>query len=85
MSSSLGGGYVPIPSLGHELGIMFGGFGLMLVCMILYYVLWQRYQAKIALVEEDRRRELGATKLYNDDLYDEKGISKKDVQYVERK
>lgn len=33
--------YDPIPSLGHELGIIFGFAGLMLVSMVVYTVFWK--------------------------------------------
>ena len=33
--------YVPIPSLGHELGVMFGFIAFMFICAIVYYFSWQ--------------------------------------------
>jgi high-affinity Fe2+/Pb2+ permease len=32
---------MPIPSLGHELGIMFGFIGLMVVSMVVYTGFWK--------------------------------------------
>lgn len=33
--------YVPMPSLGHELGLMFGFFSLCLAVMVAYVVIWR--------------------------------------------
>ena len=32
--------FQPIPSLGHELGILFGFAGLMFLCMVGYWIGW---------------------------------------------
>jgi hypothetical protein len=47
-------GYVPPPSTGHELGIMFGFIGLMLVVLVSYAVLFGM-QNKRALAREEER------------------------------
>lgn len=33
--------YTPMPSLGHELGIMFGFIVACLLSMLIYFVFWQ--------------------------------------------
>ncbi|KAB2576459.1 hypothetical protein BFW01_g10490 [Lasiodiplodia theobromae] len=46
--------YVPMPSLGHELGILFGFLALMLVCMLSYGVMWQVGNRRSLRKEEER-------------------------------
>ncbi|KAF1985877.1 hypothetical protein K402DRAFT_464183 [Aulographum hederae CBS 113979] len=43
-----GPGYVPPPSIGHEIGVMFAGFGSMFVGSLLFWIWWN-----IALKRED--------------------------------
>lgn len=33
--------YIPAPSTGHEIGVMFGGIGTMLLGMLLFWSWWQ--------------------------------------------
>ncbi|KAF2104937.1 hypothetical protein NA57DRAFT_71136 [Rhizodiscina lignyota] len=47
-------GYVPPPSTGHEIGVMFGFIGAMILSMVLYGVVWQRVTKRNA--EKERRR-----------------------------
>ncbi|KAK5133302.1 hypothetical protein LTR08_007827 [Meristemomyces frigidus] len=55
--SGLGGkGYVPPPSIGHELGIMFGFLGAMALCMIAYSFAW-RHGNKVGQKREAERIE----------------------------
>ncbi|OJD30504.1 uncharacterized protein BKCO1_5900075 [Diplodia corticola] len=34
-------GYVPAPSIGHEIGVMFGGIGAMILGMLLFLAWWR--------------------------------------------
>ncbi|KAI9848929.1 MAG: hypothetical protein M1830_001041 [Pleopsidium flavum] len=52
--------YVPPPSIGHEIGVMFGFIGLMISAMGLYLVLWQLGQKRSARKEAERRQELSS-------------------------
>ncbi|KAF1990023.1 hypothetical protein K402DRAFT_390346 [Aulographum hederae CBS 113979] len=47
-------GYVPPPSIGHEIGVMFGFIAAMLLSMVLYGVWWQ-YGNKRSLRKENER------------------------------
>ena len=118
-------GYVPIPSVGHEIGIIFGFGGLMFICMVVYLIMWKStyllivcpnsmveieschavqelesfipmpirfgtdpyfntgYQKKIAKIEDERRANLAATDLYNDQKYDAKGNFRGQSEMVE--
>ncbi|KAI9816890.1 MAG: hypothetical protein M1827_001535 [Pycnora praestabilis] len=51
-------GYVPPPSVGHEIGVMFGFIGAMILAMVLYGFVWQMGQKRSAKKEEERKRAL---------------------------
>ncbi|KAL1628084.1 hypothetical protein SLS56_006014 [Neofusicoccum ribis] len=53
--------YVPMPSLGHELGIMFGFLALMVVCMAAYGVVWQVGNRRSLRKEQERIAALRAS------------------------
>ncbi|MCJ1339708.1 hypothetical protein MMC09_004998 [Bachmanniomyces sp. S44760] len=48
-------GYVPPPSVGHEIGVMFGFMGAMLLAMLLYLMLWKAGQKRSQKKEDQRR------------------------------
>lgn len=50
--------YTPPPSLGHELGVLFGFAGAMVLAMSAYLVVWQLGQRRSARKEAARRQEL---------------------------
>ncbi|OJD12857.1 hypothetical protein AJ78_06607 [Emergomyces pasteurianus Ep9510] len=52
--------YTPVPSIGAELGIMFGFIMLSLVTMLLYWYFWQAAQKRNAAIEAARREALTA-------------------------
>ncbi|PGH32062.1 hypothetical protein GX50_05131 [[Emmonsia] crescens] len=52
--------YTPIPSIGAELGIMFGFIVLSILTMLLYWYLWQAAQKRNAAIEAARREALTA-------------------------
>jgi len=47
-------GYVAPPSIGHELGVMFGFMAIFLVVIITYWVIWQ-FSNKRSLKKERER------------------------------
>jgi len=47
-------GYVPPPSIGHELGVMFGFMGIFLIAMTVYYFVWQARNKKSLREERER-------------------------------
>ncbi|GAB7345670.1 hypothetical protein MBLNU457_3954t1 [Dothideomycetes sp. NU457] len=53
--------YVPPPSVGHELGVMFGFIGAMLVSMGLYAIAWQLGNKRSARKEAERIEALKAS------------------------
>ncbi|OJD29755.1 uncharacterized protein BKCO1_7300020 [Diplodia corticola] len=53
--------YVPMPSLGHELGIIFGFLALMLICMCAYGFAWQIGNRRSLRKEEERIAALRAS------------------------
>ncbi|KAF2238787.1 hypothetical protein EV356DRAFT_504099 [Viridothelium virens] len=50
--------YAPPPSVGHEIGIMFGFVGAMLLSMVLYTLAWQVGNKRSAQREATRVQEL---------------------------
>ncbi|KIW03756.1 uncharacterized protein PV09_05061 [Verruconis gallopava] len=52
--SNSNSGYVPPPSTGHEIGVMFGFIGAFLLAMILYGV-WFNLSNKKSLARENER------------------------------
>ncbi|KAF2739565.1 hypothetical protein EJ04DRAFT_559903 [Polyplosphaeria fusca] len=46
--------YHPPPSVGHEIGVMFGGFGAMILGALLFYLWWRVMLARDLKREEDR-------------------------------
>ncbi|KAF2112963.1 hypothetical protein BDV96DRAFT_648585 [Lophiotrema nucula] len=55
--------YTPPPSVGHEIGVMFGFLGFMALCMIAYGVAWNISNKKIQKKEADRIEKLKASGL----------------------
>ncbi|KAF2453245.1 hypothetical protein BDY21DRAFT_375040 [Lineolata rhizophorae] len=47
-------GYVPIPSVGHELGVMFGFVGVFVVATIIYGFVWTAVNKRGLCREEER-------------------------------
>ncbi|GAB7347203.1 hypothetical protein MBLNU459_g3310t1 [Dothideomycetes sp. NU459] len=60
MSSPVGG-YVPPPSVGHEIGVMFGFIGAMALSMALYGVAWNIGNKRSARKEAERIENLKAS------------------------
>ncbi|KAF2240605.1 hypothetical protein BU26DRAFT_525836 [Trematosphaeria pertusa] len=58
--------YHPPPSIGHEIGVMFGGIGAMVVGALLFYVWWHFSLARELKKEEDRVRGLRERGLFDD-------------------
>ncbi|KAL2011226.1 hypothetical protein VTN00DRAFT_3944 [Thermoascus crustaceus] len=58
--------YTPMPSLGHELGIMFGFIMACLLSMLIYFVFWQAAQRSNAIKEQARREELRARGIHHE-------------------
>ncbi|PNS19206.1 hypothetical protein CAC42_2383 [Sphaceloma murrayae] len=54
MSDDMRHGYVAEPSIGHEMGVMFGFIGAMVLSMILYGVAWQMGNKRSARKEAER-------------------------------
>jgi len=52
--------FTPMPSLAHELGVMFGFIAACLITMGVYFVLWQRAQRSEATKDQVRRDSLRA-------------------------
>ncbi|OJD21983.1 hypothetical protein ACJ73_06675 [Blastomyces percursus] len=52
--------YTPVPSIGAELGIMFGFILLSITTMLLYWYFWQAAQKRNAAIEAARREALTA-------------------------
>jgi len=48
--------YVPPPSVGHEIGVMFGFIGVFIVAMVVYGVLFQMYNKRGQKKEIERVR-----------------------------
>ncbi|KAF2736030.1 hypothetical protein EJ04DRAFT_562799 [Polyplosphaeria fusca] len=55
--------YRPPPSVGHEIGVMFGFIGFMLLCMVAYGVAWNIGNKKSQKKEADRIEKLRASGL----------------------
>ncbi|KKY26394.1 hypothetical protein UCDDS831_g01469 [Diplodia seriata] len=51
-------GYVPPPSIGHEIGVMFGGIGVMILGMLLFLAWWQMYLKHEETKERQRVEDL---------------------------
>ncbi|KAL1969714.1 hypothetical protein VTN77DRAFT_8267 [Rasamsonia byssochlamydoides] len=58
--------YTPMPSLGQELGIMFGFLAACVLTVGVYYVVWQAAQRRAAIKDEARRAELRARGFHNE-------------------
>jgi len=54
MAPEDGHSYVPPPSIGHELGVMFGFIGVFIISMGLYMI-WWKIANKRSKTEEDER------------------------------
>ncbi|EER42003.1 predicted protein [Histoplasma capsulatum H143] len=52
--------FTPVPSMGQELGIMFGFIFLSIVTMLVYWYFWQAAQRRNAAIEIARREALTA-------------------------
>ncbi|KAF2259262.1 hypothetical protein CC78DRAFT_537198 [Lojkania enalia] len=55
--------YVPPPSVGHEIGVLFGFLGFMLVCMVIYGVVWTIGNKRSQRREAERVERLKASGL----------------------
>ncbi|KAF1957701.1 hypothetical protein CC80DRAFT_592208 [Byssothecium circinans] len=55
--------YIPAPSIGHELGVMFGFIGVMIVCSVIYGLLWQKANKTSQRKEVERIEKLRASGL----------------------
>jgi len=55
--------YVPPPSIGHEIGVIFGFIAFMLLCMITYGFVWQVGNKRSQLKEAKRIEALRASGL----------------------
>ncbi|KAF2665211.1 hypothetical protein BT63DRAFT_429136 [Microthyrium microscopicum] len=53
--------YIPIPSVGHELGIMFGFIGLFILAFAAYAIAYKIYNKKLQKKEAERVRALKAS------------------------
>lgn len=62
-------GFVPMPSLGHELGVMFGFFGLMAICMTAYGIAWQFGNKRSQRKEAERVEQLRNAGLLKEEKY----------------
>ncbi|OCK80726.1 hypothetical protein K432DRAFT_425536 [Lepidopterella palustris CBS 459.81] len=61
--------YIPPPSTGHEIGVMFGFIGFMLLCTLAYGFVWQISNKRSQQKEADRIDALRASGLLR-----EKGV-----------
>ncbi|KAF2681558.1 hypothetical protein K458DRAFT_391940 [Lentithecium fluviatile CBS 122367] len=59
--------YKPPPSIGHEMGVMFGFIVFMLVCSLIYGVVWQNGNKGSQLKETARIEKLRASGLLRRD------------------
>ncbi|MCJ1388198.1 hypothetical protein MMC18_001043 [Xylographa bjoerkii] len=59
--------YTPPPSIGHEIGVMFGFGGIMVVAMCVYMLLWRAGQKRSARKEQERCAALAAKGIYADE------------------
>ncbi|KAF2190040.1 hypothetical protein K469DRAFT_699615 [Zopfia rhizophila CBS 207.26] len=59
--------YIGPPSTGHEIGIMFGFLAFMVICMLLYGVIWQVGNKRSQKKEADRIQQLRASGLLKDE------------------
>jgi len=64
--SSPNSGYVPPPSIGHEMGVMFGFIGLILVVFIGYTIAYNIYYRRLAKADAERTRALKAQGLMDE-------------------
>ncbi|KAI9825000.1 MAG: hypothetical protein M1819_000629 [Sarea resinae] len=53
-------GYVPPPSVGHEIGVMFGFIGAFLLATICYFITWTFGLKRSARIERERREKLAS-------------------------
>jgi len=61
--------YIPPPSVGHEIGVIFGFIAFMLLCMIAYGFIWQIGNKRSQRKEAERIEALRASGLLR-----EKGV-----------
>jgi len=64
--SSSNSGYVPPPSVGHEIGVMFGFIGLILVVFVGYTIGYKIYYRRLAKTDAERTRALKAQGLMDE-------------------
>ncbi|ORY03237.1 hypothetical protein BCR34DRAFT_617850 [Clohesyomyces aquaticus] len=62
--------YVAPPSVGHEIGVMFGFLGFMLLAMLIYGFVWQAGNKRSQKKEADRVAKLRASGLLREDKQD---------------
>ncbi|KAK4984582.1 hypothetical protein LTR66_008452 [Elasticomyces elasticus] len=55
------GSYVPPPSVGHEIGVMFGFLAVMALAMVAYGIAWQIGNRRSAREESERVEALRAS------------------------
>ncbi|PSN65935.1 hypothetical protein BS50DRAFT_574424, partial [Corynespora cassiicola Philippines] len=55
--------YHPPPSVGHEMGVMFGFIGFMLLCSVVYVAVWQTANKRSQRREAERIERLRASGL----------------------
>ncbi|GAM88965.1 hypothetical protein ANO11243_069990 [Dothideomycetidae sp. 11243] len=79
MSSNIG--YVPPPSTGHEIGVMFGWMGAMAVSMVLYGVAWNMGNKRSRQKEIERVEALRASGWLKEK--EERGQTEQRVEKVE--
>ncbi|KAF2195087.1 hypothetical protein K469DRAFT_648665 [Zopfia rhizophila CBS 207.26] len=59
--------YMAPPSVGHEIGVMFGGIATMLLGAIVFYIWWRLKLARDIKLEEDRIRGLKRKGLFDEE------------------
>ncbi|KAL1634481.1 hypothetical protein SLS58_010634 [Diplodia intermedia] len=61
--------YVPPPSIGHEIGVMFGGIGAMILGMLLFLAWWQIHLKHEETKERQRVEDLRQRGLLKEALH----------------
>ncbi|KAJ9667821.1 hypothetical protein H2201_002007 [Coniosporium apollinis] len=61
--------YVPPPSIGHEIGVMCGGIGAMVIGAALFYLWWTMNLKREAKKEQERIEGLRARGLLGEEKY----------------
>lgn len=66
--------YHPPPSVGHEIGVIFGGIGSMLLGALLFYLWWRVKLAREIKEERERVEGLRARGLLDQGLKEKEGV-----------